>query len=226
MAFVKDKRLNYNRMSFRELIIAFFAHWTGYASNGFKTGISSNPTASRIENYLCDNYPEWGDNYYEDNGLHMKLMNKVTKIEDEFGEITYASPYNVDKRIAKAWPKIEKFLETTPLIKDDIQRESKMKNITFNQLKKFIKEANEQPKTWRGVSGTKWIWNGEWADPEVEYDGETINANDLEDFVFDQYQLDCKYSNKEATEADFDSQPISWFKEQLDEYMFGVFGDR
>lgn len=100
-----------------------------------------------------------------------------------------------------------------------------MKNtITFSKLKQLVKEA-QQPKTWRGVPGTKWIWNGEWADPQVEYDGEIINANDLEDFVFDQYQLDCKYSNKEASELEFDRLPTSWFKKELDNFMFGEFGD-
>ena len=80
-------------------------------------------------------------------------------------------------------------------------------------------------KTWRGVPGTKWIWNGEWADPQVEYDGETINANELEDFAWEQYAIECTYSDQRPTEDDFDKRPAKWFKEQLDEYMFGEFGD-
>ena len=43
--------------------------------------------------------------------------------------------------------------------------------LTVGQLKKLVKESFTN-KPWRGVPGTKFIWNGEWADPEVEYDGE------------------------------------------------------
>lgn len=101
-----------------------------------------------------------------------------------------------------------------------------MKNITFNQLKKFIKEAKEQPKTWRDVPETKWIWNGEWADPEVAYDGETINANELEDFAWGIYVKDCQNEDKEPSEDEFDNDlPVKFFKDALDDFMLGRFGD-
>jgi hypothetical protein len=134
-------------MPFRNVIIAFFAHWTGYASDGKKTGISSNATAGRIEDYLCKHYPDWMDDYY-DNGLHMKLIHKVMDICKETYDPPSHAPIYVRKQMQLAWPKVEKFLETTPLIDDNAefventnpQWESKKQAITFNKLKNLLKE--------------------------------------------------------------------------------------
>lgn len=97
--------------------------------------------------------------------------------------------------------------------------------LTIGQLKKLIKEAKESSKTWYGVPGTKWIWHGEWADPEVEYDDETINANELENFAWGIYVKDCEAEGKKPSEDEFDNLPVKFFKDALDDYMFGKFGD-
>lgn len=92
------------------------------------------------------------------------------------------------------------------------------------QIKNSVEEASE--KTWRGITGTKFIWNGEWADPEVEYDGEIINANELEDFAWGIYVKDCESEGKEPSEDEFDEDlPVKFFKDALNDYMFGRFGD-
>lgn len=235
MKFIKGKKLFLKGMPFRNIIIAFFAHWTGYASDGWKTGISSNPTAGRIENYLCQHYPEWMDGYY-DNGLHMKLIHKVMDICEKTYNPPSAAPIYVRKQMQLAWPKVEKFLETTPLINDNAefventrpQWESMKKTITFKELKKLIKEsAEDNAPSWYDVPGTKWIWNGEWADAEVEYDGEIINANELEDYAWDKYRKECEEKGTVPSEEEFDDKlPVSWFKKTLDEFMFDRYGEQ
>ena len=154
--FVPGKRMIYDKMSFRELIIAFFANWTGYASGGRKSGTSGNQTAQRLENYLYEHYKEWSKGGYGDH-LEFKLMEKVMEIEKKYGEITYASAYNIGRRAQKAWPEIERFLETTRMIDDNAKREnlsmddlmkiwgatdeSKSNTITFSDLKKIVCEG-------------------------------------------------------------------------------------
>jgi len=218
--FVKGKRLNYNQMSFRDLIIAYFAHWTNYATDGWpKTG-----TLKRLEDYLWKHFPVWREGYY-DGGLHSKLMDIVVDICD-WKNATSTAPYYVKKEMAVKWPKIEEFLETTPLIDDNVEEESKA--ISFNTLKKFVNEDENTAwvdKTWFGVPGTRFIWNGEWADPEVEYDGEIINSNELDDYVWTQYELECREKGKRPNEDEFQNKSTKWFKKQLDDFMFGRFGD-
>ena len=51
------------------------------------------------------------------------------------------------------------------------------------QIKNTLNEI-EIPK-WRQVPGTRYIWHGSWADPEVVYRGYHLNVNDLEDYLYD-----------------------------------------
>lgn len=85
---------------------------------------------------------------------------------------------------------------------------------------------NTRPKfpTWRGVRGSKFIWHGEWSDPEVIYKRKRIDNYDLEEGCWDQYKRDCKKRGEEATPEGYDNLPASWFKEYLDYiYMPCVF---
>lgn len=69
---------------------------------------------------------------------------------------------------------------------------------------------------WHGVEGAIFISHGEWADPEVIYDGEEINGTVLEDSAWEEYVYDCEEEGKEPSEEEFDNLPASWFKEYLD----------
>jgi hypothetical protein len=80
--------------------------------------------------------------------------------------------------------------------------------------------------TWRGVKGTTFIWHGEWADPEVLYDGEELNASQLEDYAWDVYKTECRENGKTPNEREFDNLPTKWFKDVIDDYMFGMFADQ
>ena len=52
---------------------------------------------------------------------------------------------------------------------------------------------------YRGVDGVKHIWHGEWADPEVEYDGKLVNYWDIDEYMQD--MADSNGINIEDTEA-------------------------
>lgn len=80
--------------------------------------------------------------------------------------------------------------------------------------------------TWRGVKGTTFISHGEWSDPEVWYDGEELNANSLEDYMWEEYKYECEEMGKMPSESEYDKLPTEWFAEKLDDYMFGMFAEQ
>lgn len=43
---------------------------------------------------------------------------------------------------------------------------------------------------WYGIKGIKFIWNGEWADPEIEYKGKKCSAYVVEDTMWEFYYKD------------------------------------
>lgn len=78
---------------------------------------------------------------------------------------------------------------------------------------------NSKNNTWRGVVGTRFIWHGEWADPEVEYDGELLNANELDDYAWDVYKdTICVEQGTECSEEEFNNLPSDWFAEIIEDY--------
>lgn len=44
---------------------------------------------------------------------------------------------------------------------------------------------NTSGNFWRGVPGVTMIWHGEWADPELEYEGRIANYWDIEDAMYE-----------------------------------------
>lgn len=51
------------------------------------------------------------------------------------------------------------------------------------------KELKSLP-TWRGVKGTRYIWHGEWSDPEIYYKGYIFNVYDVEEGI-EEEDLEC-----------------------------------
>lgn len=41
---------------------------------------------------------------------------------------------------------------------------------------------------WFGILGAKYIYHGDWADPEIHYDGVSLNYNDVEDMLLAEYR--------------------------------------
>lgn len=64
---------------------------------------------------------------------------------------------------------------------------------------------------WHGVPGTTFISHGEWSDPDVWYDNEEINASELEDYMWAEYQYECQEHGKKPSEQEYDNLPMEWF---------------
>ena len=61
---------------------------------------------------------------------------------------------------------------------------------------------NSKENTWHGVEGTRVIWHGEWSDYEVEYNGELLNGNQLDDYAWDVFKSECDEAGWEADERE------------------------
>ena len=69
--------------------------------------------------------------------------------------------------------------------------------------------------TYRGVPGSTYIYHGEWADPEVLWKGVEINANDVEDSLWESYKDDCRDRREKPTDDGFDE----WLDEMGTSYI-------
>ena len=70
-----------------------------------------------------------------------------------------------------------------------------------------------RPTTYRGVKGTIFYDHGEWSDAEVEYDGELINVNYIEDYMWDEYNEDCRRMGIKVADDNYESFN-EWIEEQ------------
>ena len=69
--------------------------------------------------------------------------------------------------------------------------------------------------TYRGVPGSTYIYHGEWADPEILWKGVEINANDVEDSLWESYEDDCRDRREKPTDDGFDE----WLDEMGTSYI-------
>lgn len=88
------------------------------------------------------------------------------------------------------------------------------------RVKRTLRE--NKGNTYRGIPGTKFIWNGEWSDPGVEYEDEYYNANDIEDFFWDEYKNECEAEDKTPSESEFDNLGVKWFTEAFDTFLWSI----
>jgi len=80
-------------------------------------------------------------------------------------------------------------------------------NIISKQVKKAILESDN---TWRGVPGTLFIWHGEWSDPEIVYNDISLNGNEIEDALWNNYVDNCKETGEKPTETGYEK----WVKNE------------
>ena len=117
--------------------------------------------------------------------------------------------------------------------------ESDLRNIIKETVNKVLKEGGHlygkyddgtpftnSKEKWRGVEGTTFISHGKWSDPEVWYDGEELNANSLEDYMWEEYKYECEEMGKTPSETEYNKLPTEWFAEKLEDYMFGMFSEQ
>lgn len=79
-------------------------------------------------------------------------------------------------------------------------------------------------ETFRGVPGSTFIWHGEWADPEIWWKGEELNATDVEDGMWNSYEVDCEETGETPTNDGYEKwleeMGTDWIASQLDEYVW------
>ena len=77
-------------------------------------------------------------------------------------------------------------------------------------------------QTYRGVPGSIFIYHGEWGDPEIIWDGQSINASAFEDELWEIYKDYCR--NEKPTEQGYEEwlqeQGTDYIADELDSYLF------
>lgn len=64
-----------------------------------------------------------------------------------------------------------------------------MRNVSV-QVKKALNESENT--MWRNVPGTQFIWHGEWSDPEIKFEGYTLNEPDANEFLWNAFEDACE----------------------------------
>ena len=91
--------------------------------------------------------------------------------------------------------------------------ETKLREMVKREVRRAITEAGHiyfkdddgdtytnSQDTYRGVPGSTFIWHGEWADPEIWYDGVELNGNDIEDGLWSWFNEDVENADDEERE--------------------------
>lgn len=105
--------------------------------------------------------------------------------------------------------------------------ESDLHRIVKEELEKFDGRpssfSEKHTETYRGIPGTKFVWHGEWSDPEVIYKGKTMNYWDCDEMLNDAYDADVENGD---FEGDFDNwveqQDKKYLQSLLDDMIFGM----
>lgn len=83
---------------------------------------------------------------------------------------------------------------------------------------------NSKENTWHGVEGTRVIWHGEWADYEVEYNGELLNGNQLDDYAWDVFKAECEEADIVPDEREMNELGSEWWQGILDDALQAMNG--
>ena len=118
----------------RDMVVDFFDHWTGHASNCVKMGTSGNAPAKRLENKLFDIL---GDKWYD---YQEQLIEEVSDILDEY-PAKNSSVAEAAKQVKAAWPEIVEFLTTTDLIEEMVN--GTKNESTKHKYGRLLKESKE-----------------------------------------------------------------------------------
>lgn len=76
--------------------------------------------------------------------------------------------------------------------------------------------------TYRGVPNSIFISHGEWSDPEIYYDGKTLNGTDIEDGLWSMYQEECREDGTEPNENEYEEWANERAQDYLDDVIFGM----
>lgn len=69
---------------------------------------------------------------------------------------------------------------------------------------------------WYGIPNIGFIYHNDWADPEIEYDGEILNSHIVEDSMWSIYTEDCEETGKKSNTDEF----AIYMKEHADDVYY------
>ena len=141
---------------------------------------SSLPNGISMRDYLR----QLGVYYYDYNMKNQPIAIEESVLRDMVGRMIKESVRRINEAqyVAQQQQNVVNGAYIRKLVKEGIRR--------------VVKEViEEQDQTWRGVPGTRFIWHGEWSDPEIEYKGQLINANEVEDALWNNYIQELKQAN-------------------------------
>ena len=82
---------------------------------------------------------------------------------------------------------------------------------------------------YRNVPGSTYIWHGEWADPEILWDGVELNANDVEEGLWYSYKDECEENGETPTEQGYEQwlsdMGTEYIASHLDDYAWNARGN-
>lgn len=84
---------------------------------------------------------------------------------------------------------------------------------------------NSKENTWHGVEGTRVIWHGEWSDYEVEYNGELLNGNQLDDYAWGVFKAECEGADIVPDEREMNELGSEWWQGILDDALQAINGE-
>ena len=56
---------------------------------------------------------------------------------------------------------------------------------------------------YRGIGDVHILWHGEWADPELEYNGMVVNYRYVEDAMYSNFQYECEMNHTDHRAISF-----------------------
>lgn len=116
---------------------------------------------------------------------------------------------------------VEKIMQN---VKADIEKINEAGHLYYKDKDGHVYTNSKE--TYRGVQDSVFISHGEWSDGEVIYDGESINPNDIEDYMYADYSEDCKMNGRKPTDAGYEEYidqmgGADYVKSVMDDILFG-----
>lgn len=99
------------------------------------------------------------------------------------------------------------------------------------KFKKIVKEARKPMKKsqwWHDIPGAKYIYHGDWSDPEVTYKGFSFSLYDIEEGFLDEYREEHPEDKNDRGFDDwFDTLggPNGAIASELDDLCYSALGD-
>lgn len=96
-----------------------------------------------------------------------------------------------------------------------------------SELEGLVKRVDEShSKDWLGIKGATYIYHGDWADPEIQYDGMSLNYYDVEDGLLAEYREENPDDKNDIGFDDWMAKPStkSLIQSALDDLVQGGCG--